>query len=171
MSMTWNSRGRRGFAGVFALATAAGPAAGEPPLPAVTGPALRVAETVHAEPERVRVGDVRIVPVAAGDRRLLMLAGAGRDVRAIPGVIIAARAAVPFGRLDRTASPVIVVDGRPVDSVVDRNDMRTVYAMVPAWAGDARSVTLQIGWLGDFERTLSNPVRLALVPAPQRIRR
>ena len=163
--MMSNSRARRtAIAAGLLLVPCAGWA--EAPLPRLSSapPALVRVKATPAAVQRVRLVDVRVVDVPGDDRRLRLLAGAGRDFQSREGAIVVARVAAPFVDSNRTASPVIVIAGRPVESVVDEESGRTVYALIPAWAANSREVTMQVGWLGDFERTLSNPVALSLAP-------
>lgn len=166
MSMTSNSRARRIAVAAGLLLAPGAPGGAEAPLPRVSSapPAVVRVQATPAAVQRVRLVDVRVVDVPGDDRRLRRLAGAGRDFQAREGAIVVARVATPFVDSERTASPVIVIAGRPVESVVDEETRRTVYALIPAWAANSREVTMQVGWLGDFERTLSNPVALSLAP-------
>ena len=172
--MTSNSRARRAAVAAGLLLVPLPPALAEAPLPRIarTAPAVVRAQAVPAAVQRVRLVDVQVLEVPGDDRRLPPLAGAGRDFQAREGAIVAARVAAPFVGRDRTASPVIVIGGRPVESVVDEEKLRAVYALIPPWAANARVVTMQVGWLGDFERTLSKPVALSLArPLRRRVER
>jgi hypothetical protein len=171
MSMTSNSPAERALArasrvpalaSALLLAALAAPAGAEPPLPARAAVAAPPAATVQVAPEsrRVRIVAARLIAVPGADRRLRAFLAARPGVAA-DAAVIAVQVAQPFAGRTRTASPVILIDGQPIESLVSTDVPGLIYARPPARRQGAGPGIVQVGWLGDLQRTLSPPARLS----------
>ena len=149
-----------GAAAALLLAGLAAPAASERPLPARAAPQLSPLSAIETapQPRRVRIVAAQVISLRQADSRMQAYLGASFG-DAAGGQVVAVQVAEPFVGLTRNASPVIVIDGEPVDSLVSP-DARQVYAVLPAGALRQGPRTVQVGWLGDLERTISEPAAL-----------
>jgi hypothetical protein len=158
--MTSNSPAECACAALLAVAFAAtaAPAEAESPLPArgrtEAFAAVRSAQTVRA-PRRVEIVGARLL-LGEGltDRTALILGRRSGAER-----IVAVDVAEPFLDLDRTASPVVLIEGEPIDSYVSPDEPSRIYGLLRERV--ATPATVQVGWLGDLHRTISPAVILA----------
>jgi len=173
--MTWNFRARRfpsgsllSFGGALILSAFISPGAtgSDAPAPAVVAPEITHSE-LTARPAavgRVKIAAVVVRQVAASDPVLSGLVATPDRPRLRQPVLISVEVADPFGSLERDASPVIVINGRVLgDSVVPFKERKRIVAVVRDGSRLPRNVSIQVGWLGDFERTLSEPVQAPLL--------
>lgn len=78
-------------------------------------------------------------------------------------VLIWAEVVRPFSDLSRTASPVIVLNGKPLtNSIVVREGGDRVYAVAPDRAQLGEELSIQVGWFGALPETISPAVRVRL---------
>lgn len=153
------------IATAVAAATAiAGPAAADDtPAPAAPAAAAAAADMPRGAPamaQRVRISEVSVQAVAPGDPAISNTVHPSAMATLNNPVMISVQVAEPFTDLERSSSPVIVVDGRTLgDSYVPFNERNKVVAIMPDTAGLQATVSVQVGWLGDFPRTLSEPVQ------------
>lgn len=173
--MTSNSRAKR-FASrtlaramvlVTALAGVSGAWGADAPAPALrppAGPADRKATKPAPVIQRVKIANVSVRAMALTDHLITtLIADSERSALRDP-VVISVQVVDAFTDLDRTASPVIVVDGQTIgDSFVPFKERHRVVAIVRDGTRLSPTVRIQVGWLGDFQRTLSEPVQAQLV--------
>ena len=158
-----------------ALVTASGAWGSDAPAPGAPAPrqspAARAApasplqrnaaDTVSAQaaPRRLKIASVSIQGVAPAEAAARATLNAADKPVSSP-VVISVQVAEPFANLERSASPVIVVNGQTItDSFVPHQERNRVVAFVPDGTLLDQSVSVQVGWLGDMERTLSEPVQ------------
>jgi hypothetical protein len=78
-------------------------------------------------------------------------------------VLITVQVSDAFVNLSRSASPVIVVNGQPLnDTIVPFKEPNRLVAVLRDGTRLDQTLRVQVGWLGDLERTLSDPVQAQL---------
>jgi hypothetical protein len=175
MSTMWNFHARfsrRGGTPIFgaaAIATAilavSSAWASDAPGPAVASPAIVQTRTSETPPAgRIKIAAVSVRIVAPSDPMLDTLVAAPYRKGLRRPVLISVEVAQPFTNLERTASPVIVINGQTIgDSIVPFKERNRIVAVMRDGSRLQGTVTIQVGWLGDFDRTLSEPVQAKLV--------
>jgi hypothetical protein len=145
--------------------------ASDAPAPAVARPAGAApltatgTKTVKGTPvvQRVKIDKVTAQTISA-DHTMVSAIVTDADKPALRDpVLISVDVNVPFGDLSRSSSPVIVLNGQTLgDSVVPFKERNRVVAIVRDGTRLDKDIRVQVGWLGDFDRTLSEPVQAQL---------
>jgi hypothetical protein len=168
MSMTWNSRAD-GWMLAAALAVVCGPAlASDAPSPAIRQPAPQVLprpKLVAETPVRVRIKAVSARAARPEEPTVAMMVSPSEREALRSPVLITVQVSEPFAVTPRDSSPVVVVNGRTIgDSFVPYGQRDRVVAVLRDGAALRGPIRVQVGWLGDFTRTLSDPVEAAVAP-------
>jgi len=178
--MTSNSRARRSVRLIVAMAALAAllpsgaaraddtpSAAPRPPVAAPRAPAARPMTTqtkqdkaATAPRERVKISNVSAQAVPPVHPMIEQFASESAKAALREPVVVSVQVATPFTGLARSASPVIVVNGQPIkDSVVPFREPDRVIAVLPDGGRFDQPLSVQVGWQGDLQRTLSEPVQ------------
>jgi hypothetical protein len=129
------------------------------PAPAIVPPTAAV-----RAPARVKIASVSVRPVTPAERLVATLVPETERSTLRDPVVVSVEVADAFTNLQRSSSPVIVLNGQPIsDSIVPFGERNRVVALVRDGTRLEQPFRVQVGWLGDFERTLSEPVH-AQVP-------
>lgn len=150
----------RGAVFATALVVASGAWAADAPGPAVPSatPQEQKTTTVVPAPQRIKIAQVSIRAIEAGDPIISAIVTTSDRSELRNPLLVSVRVATAFTNLERTASPVIVIDGETFsDSIV--RERNSVVAIVRDSTRVGPIINVQVGWLGDFGRTLSEPVR------------
>jgi hypothetical protein len=135
--------------------------AADTPAPATRSiaPLQQGTTTTVRTAQRVKINEVSVRPLQADDPAVSRLLPESARAALKSPVMVTVQVAEPFANLERNASPVIVINGETVsDSIVPFNERNRVVAIVPDSTRLDETVRVQVGWLGDFQRTLSDPV-------------
>jgi hypothetical protein len=149
-----------------ALAAVSGAWASDAPAPAVP-PSAGTSQQKAAKPvpaaQRVKIANVSVRAMATTDPMITtLIAESDRSALRSP-VLVSVQVADAFTNLERSASPVIVINGQTIgDSFVPFKERNRVVAIVRDGTRLEQTMRVQVGWLGDFERTLSEPVQAQL---------
>lgn len=150
----------RAAAFATALVVASGVWASDAPGPAVpsAGTPEQKATTVVPAAQRIKITQVSVRAIEAEDPMISAIVTTSDRSELRNPILVSVRVAAAFTNLERTASPVIVIDGETIsDSIV--RERNSVVAIVRDSTRVGRIMNVQVGWLGDFGRTLSEPVR------------
>ena len=170
--MIWNSRvNSRAPTRVIAVllasalpAACVAPPASDTPAPSlvaepVVAPAIAVPVRVVAESERIRIARVEIGAAKSDEPLVRRIVHPKYRKGLRDPVLIQAQLVRPLGDLARAASPVIVFNGRPLtNSIVVGERADRVVAVLPNRKQLLRVNRVQVGWFGDLERSLSEPI-------------
>lgn len=168
--MTSSSRGngRRGrlpwvaFGAALAVACVSAPAS-DVPAAALTTVRPVAAAPVQSPQERVQIREARATVVANDDPMVVRIVHPDDYGRLSAPVLVTADMARPFGDLSRTTSPVLVVGGTPItNTIVPGDSISRVHAVVLNGAELPAVLSVQVGWLGALEETISPPVQVQL---------
>jgi hypothetical protein len=152
----------RGAVFVTALAVASGAWAADSPGPAVPSAGTREQKTTTVVPaaQRIKITQVSVRAIEAGDPIISAIVTNSERSELRNPLLVSVRVAAGFTDLARTASPVIVINGETLsDSIVPFGERNRVLAVVRDSTRVGQIMDVQVGWLGDFGRTLSEPVR------------
>jgi hypothetical protein len=165
--MMWNSRvSAVALAGGIAAATLAAGAvrASDAPAPGLRQVAPPVVQTrlVRAS-ERLVIKSVSMRTLRRDNPVLFKLfSSAEREALTTPA-LISVQVAGGFGNLASDASPVIVLNGKPLPrSYVPHGVKDRVEAVVKDARALREGATVQVGWIGALETTVSAPARANL---------
>lgn len=168
--MTSNSHaeGGRSAAAIVAFAlcccVAAPTAAQDTPMPAREGALLVEPSREHLElrSQRLTIGAAEARQISPQDRVVLRyLDAAGRAALRSP-VLVTVRLATPLDTTPRDAAPVVIIDGRPLyDSFFDASEPGRLIGIVRD-GRRLRTARVQVGWLGDLEKTMSEQVTVSV---------
>ena len=170
--MTWNSRASERArtavalqACLFALTACVLAPATDAPAPALTETLQTVApsETGPYDDQRVTIRTATAQIVSKEDPWVERIVHPDDYENLSAPILISAEVARPFRDLSRTASPVIVLNGRPLtNSIVVRDETDRVYAVAEDSGQLGPVVSVQVGWFGALSRTLSSAVEVRL---------
>jgi hypothetical protein len=110
--------------------------------------------------QRVKIANISVQAITAAHPTInSMIAESDKSALRDP-VLVSVQVAEPFTNLERSASPVIVINGQTIgDSFIPYNERNRVVAIVRDGTRLVEPLKVQVGWLGDFQRTLSEPVQ------------
>lgn len=174
--MMWNSHADiRTAACGLAVLLASALAGGCVAVPASDAPAAAVAvlsAPIAAEParpgtwsQRIQLARVEMTPVEASEAVVLRIVHPNDLAGLHAPVLITARVVRPLGDLSRTRSPMIVLNGRPLtNSIVTGKRYDEVLAVFPDRKLLKQVNRVQVGWFGDLDATLSEPLDAILAP-------
>jgi len=128
------------------------------PAPALDRPLSEPVGDAFPTPGRSRIVEAVAEPVSGQDDRLIAIVHHDDLARFERALLFTVQVAEPFDAVARTASPVIVVNGVALtNTVVGPNRVVLRAAMPVTREGDGR-ISVQTGWFGSLERTISEPV-------------
>jgi hypothetical protein len=133
------------------------------PAPALDRAVTEPIGEAFPDPGRSRIVEAVAEPVSGQDERLVAIVHHDDLARFERALLFTVQVAEPFDAVARTASPVIVVNGEPLTNTVVVGPNRVVLqaAMPITGEGDGR-VSVQTGWFGSLERTISEPVVISV---------
>jgi hypothetical protein len=150
----------------ISIAAIGGAWASDAPAPAVpppVAPAQLKATKAMPAVQRVKIENVSARAIASSDAMISTLLTESDKSALREPILISVQVAEPFTNLERNASPVIVINGQTLgDSVVPFQERNRIVAIMRDGTRLDQTIRVQVGWLGDFDRTLSEPVQAQL---------